>query len=63
MLTRIRQFIRKHPDLTTILILVALFGLAQLILGTRATPIDTVDALAARLTDGQPTIIEFYSNL
>lgn len=63
MLTTLRQFARKHPDLTTILLLVALFGLAQLVLGTRPTPINTVDALTARLTDGQPTIIEFYSNL
>ncbi len=63
MLTRLRQFIRSHPDLTLILVLVALFGLAQLMLGTQATPIETVEALSARLTDGRPTVIEFYSNL
>lgn len=63
MLTRPRHFIRRHPDLTLLLALVALFGLAQLVLGTQATPIESVEALTTRLTDGQPTLIEFYSNL
>lgn len=63
MFTTLRTTVRKHPDLTLLILLLVLFGLAQLVLGTRATPIDTPEALAARLTDGQPTILEFYSNL
>ena len=63
MIAPVRQFIRKHPDLSMILVLLVLFGLAQLLLGTQATPITTVEALSERLTDGQPTVLEFYSNL
>lgn len=63
MLTAMRSAVRKHPDLTLLVLLLVLFGLAQLTLGTRATPIESPEALTARLTDGQPTILEFYSNL
>jgi hypothetical protein len=63
MLNHIRGFNRQHPNLTMILALLALFALAQLVLGTRATPIGSHEALEARLADGRPTLIEFYSNL
>ena len=63
MMTRLKTFSRQHPNITTILIVLALFGLAQLILGTRATPLDSPQDLAALLTDGQPSVLAFYSNL
>ncbi|GAB4575088.1 MAG: hypothetical protein Kow0077_24890 [Anaerolineae bacterium] len=63
MWSRVNAFRRRHPDLTLILVLLALLALVQLVLGTRATPIDSVEALNARLTDGRPAVLEFYSNL
>ena len=63
MLTCLRAFPRRHPDLTLLILVLMGFGLAQLVLGTHATPIDTLEGLQARLTDGQPLVIEFYSNL
>lgn len=63
MWTRLRRFARAHPNLTVILLVLLAFGLAQLFLGTRATPIDSLEALQARLADGQPSVVEFYSNL
>jgi len=59
----LRHAIRRHPNLALLLALLALFGLAQLILGTRPTPVETVEALEARLAAGRPVIVEFYSNL
>lgn len=63
MLAHLRQFIHRHPNLTLVLALLILFGLAQLVLGTHPSPIETVDALEARLSAGQPVILELYSNL
>lgn len=63
MLARLRQFIRRHPNLAFALALLILFGLAQLVLGTHPSPIETVEALEARLSAGQPVIVELYSNL
>ncbi len=63
MLTRLRSFPRMHPNLTLIMIVLLLFGLAQLILGTHPTPVESLEMLQARLTGGQPTVVEFYSNL
>lgn len=60
---RIRRFTRERPNITFILAIAAIFGLAQLFLGTHSTPIDSPEALAAILTDGEPVILEFYSNL
>ncbi len=59
----LRQIIRRHPNLVFLLCLLTLFGLAQLTLGTRPSPIDSVEALDAKLTAGQPVIIELYTNL
>jgi hypothetical protein len=63
MLNRLRAFPRHHPDLTLIVLALLAFGLVQLLLGTHATPIDTFDGLLARLSAGEPLVIEFYSNL
>ncbi|NPV68568.1 MAG: hypothetical protein HPY64_15610 [Anaerolineae bacterium] len=63
MLARLRRFIHRHPNLAFLLALLILFGLAQLVLGTRPSPIETIDALEARISAGQPVIVELYSNL
>jgi hypothetical protein len=63
MWTRLRRSARAHPNLILILLVLLAFGLAQLFLGTHATPIDSLEALQARLADGQPSVVEFYSNL
>lgn len=63
MLTTIRTFTRKHPQITLMILLLVAFILAHLLLETRPTPLASVEELNARLTDGQPTIVEFYSNL
>lgn len=63
MLTNIRTFANKHPNIATILVLIAIIALVQIVLGTRATPITSIADVQARLHDGNPTIIEFYSNL
>ncbi len=63
MFTRIRRFPRKHPDITILIAVVVIFVLAQIFLGTRATPLESTEDFQARLVDGQPTMIEFYSNL
>ena len=62
MLTAIRAFIRKHPSLALLLILLALFALAHLLLETQPTPLDSLEAFYIRLADGRPTVVEFYSN-
>ena len=63
MLDRLRAFPRRHPDLTILLVALLAFGLAQLLLGTHGSAVDTLDGLQARLSDGQPLVLEFYSNL
>lgn len=63
MLACLRQFPRRHPNLAFLLAMLTLFGLVQLVLGTRPSPIETVEALEARLSAGQPVIVELYSNL
>ncbi len=59
----IRTFIRQHPHIALAILLLAAFILAHLLLETRPTPLASAEELNARLTDGQPTIVEFYSNL
>lgn len=63
MIQRIRAFNHNHPNITAILILLAVILLAQLLLGTRATPLDSPAELTTILTNGEPTVLEFYSNL
>ena len=63
MLNTIRAFPRNHPNLTLILAFVLLFVLAQIFLGTTATPLDSAQHFQAELTNGTPAIVEFYSNL
>lgn len=60
---RLKSIAQAHPNITTIVLLLALFGLAQLFLGSRPTPLDSTADLQAMLTDGQPSVVEFYSNL
>jgi hypothetical protein len=63
MLNRVRHFAEQHPNLTTIAIILALFALAQLILGTQASPLATPQDLATQLTNGTPAVVEYFSNL
>ncbi len=62
MLNTVRTFVRQHPDLILLLVLLAILGLAHLLLDTHPTPLESPEALQARLTDGQPVVVEFYSN-
>ena len=60
---KIRHFSKAHPNITLIVLFLLGIGLAQLVLGSRPTPLDSVADLNVLLTDGQPTVVEFYSNL
>ena len=62
MINTVRTFVRRHPDLMLLIVFLALLGLAHLLLDTEPTPLESSAALQARLTDGQPVVVEFYSN-
>jgi len=55
----VKRFVRENW--LTLLVL-AVLGIAYLFLRTPGTPLDSVAAFDARLRQGQPTLIEFYSN-
>ncbi|MFC1959945.1 hypothetical protein ACFLYO_04475 [Chloroflexota bacterium] len=60
---KIRSISKSHPNITMIVALLMLFGFVQLVFGSRPTPLESTAELNAMLTDGQPTVVEFYSNL
>ena len=45
------------------LVIIGLFVLAHLFLHAKPTPIDSIEALTKQMTQGQPTLLYFYTNL
>jgi hypothetical protein len=62
-MSRVGRFIRKNPIEAALLTLLVALVLAHLFLHTTPSPLDSAEALDAHLTDGSPTVVEFYSNL
>jgi len=57
--TRIGAFLREN---WLTLLVVAVLVVAYLLLHTPATQIASADAFVASLAQGQPSVVEFYSN-